>query len=146
MRAHTVLARALRICLAIEAAIVLCTRGNKQELFPPLFHPRNAPNTSATLQTATTKALHGCGKRPQPPKKRAWQNLRCNLARYTVFLPKYCIRISISAVQEQIPSIKPAGNINIITAMVTTQFIPESATPHRRFLRSPIAPKMRTIP
>lgn len=40
----------------------------------------------------------------------------------------------------------PAGNKNIISAMVITQLIMDRTSPHILFFKSPIAPKSLNIP
>ena len=74
-----------------------------------------------------------------------------NLKKYRTTLlfflfPKYCIKIKIKAVVASIPSIIPAGSINIIKAIVTTQFITDNTKPHILFFHKPTAPIILTIP
>ena len=78
--------------------------------------------------------------------KRYYSNL--NLSHYSIIFlfPKYCIKIKIKAVVASIPSIIPAGSINIIKAIVTTQFITDNTKPHILFFHKPTAPIILTIP
>lgn len=64
-----------------------------------------------------------------------------------IFLsPKYCTRIKTNALQASIPSIIPAGSINIIKIIVTTQFMVDKTNPQILFFHKPTAPMILTIP
>ena len=52
----------------------------------------------------------------------------------------------IKALQARIPSSIPAGNMNIIKAIVTTQFMTDKTSPHSRFFHKPTAPMTLTAP
>lgn len=74
--------------------------------------------------------------------------INTNLLYYsTIFLfPKYCVKIKTNAVVASIPSNIPAGSINIIKAIVITQFITDNTKPHILFFHKPNAPIILTIP
>ena len=62
------------------------------------------------------------------------------------FRPKYCQSMSRSALPARMPSITPAGSMNIISASVTTQLMTLKASPHKRFFSNPTAPITRRAP
>ncbi len=64
-----------------------------------------------------------------------------------IFLfPKYWVKTRIRELQAKIPSIIPAGSINIMRAMVITQFMTDRASSHIRFFYNPAAPMILTVP